>query len=197
MTFSSKEEISAHQPFFTIPNLLSVMRALAGPLVLVLITSETEWTLPFALSLMVMAELSDFFDGEIARRYRQETDLGELVDPVCDSIYHLSVFLAFLAMHWMPAWMLFVIYARDLMVPYVRTFARQAGHDLEVRMSGKIKTCVHAVSQIGIMMFALGLFGNKANMDANLPYILLFLATSASIYSLIDYCAAVRHFVDR
>lgn len=148
-----------------------------------------------ALLLMVLAELSDFIDGEIARRYRQETEIGRLVDPICDSVYHLSVFLAFLAMHWMPAWMLFVIYARDLIVPYVRTFARQAGHDLQIRMSGKIKTSVHAIAQIGIMMIALGLFGQNISVDGSLSLLLLLAATGASVYSLVDYCYSVRHFI--
>lgn len=197
MTLSRKEELTPNQALYTVPNLLSVLRALAGPLVLGLITSETSWALFLALGVMGAAELSDIFDGEIARRYGQETDLGELVDPVCDSIYHLSVFLAFLAMHWMPAWMLFVIYARDLIVPYARTFARQAGYELEVRRSGKIKTALHAVSQIGVMLCALGFLGEKGTMEAGLPFVLLCGATAASIYSLIDYCVAVRHLVTR
>ncbi|MFM7084176.1 MAG: CDP-alcohol phosphatidyltransferase family protein [Hyphomicrobium sp.] len=197
MTFSTKGEISQPHPLYTIPNVLSLIRGLTGPLVLALITSGTPWTFTLALGLMVLAELSDFFDGEIARRYQQETELGKLVDPICDSIYHLSVFLAFLAMHWMPAWMLFVIYARDLIVPYLRTFARQGGHDLQIRTSGKIKTAVHALAQIGVMLIALGYFGQKITTEGMMPYLLLLLATGASVYSLVDYCNSVRHFITR
>lgn len=197
MTISTNGEMSQPHPLFTIPNVLSFIRGLTGPLVLALITSASSWAFILALCLMILAELSDFFDGEIARRYRQETELGRLVDPICDSIYHLSVFLAFLAMHWMPAWMLFVIYARDLIVPYLRTFARQAGHDLQIRSSGKIKTAVHAVAQIGIMMTALGMFGDKFTTEGFLPYFLLLLATAASLYSLADYCLSIRHFITR
>ena len=102
----------------TIPNMLSLVRGLLGPVVLTLILSEASWGLWTALALMIIAEATDYIDGEIARRYDQESEIGRLADPVCDSVYHLSVFLAFLAMGWMAAWMLFVIYARDLMVPY-------------------------------------------------------------------------------
>lgn len=195
MTISTKGEMSQTHPLYTVPNVLSIIRGLTGPLVLALITFATTWSFTLALSLMVLAELSDFFDGEIARRYSQETEFGRLVDPICDSIYHLSVFLAFMAMHWMPAWMLFVIYARDLIVPYVRTFARQAGHDLQIRTSGKIKTAVHAVTQIGVMTIALGIFGQNMTTGGQFPFVLLLFATGASIYSLVDYCFAVRHLI--
>jgi CDP-diacylglycerol--glycerol-3-phosphate 3-phosphatidyltransferase len=144
---------------------------------------------------MIVAEATDYIDGEIARRYDQESEIGRLADPVCDSIYHLSVFLAFLAMGWMAAWMLFVIYARDLMVPYLRAFARQSGHELNVLASGKIKTAVHAVAQLGIVAIALGLLGSEIRIDGPAPTILLIAAIAASVYSLADYVAEVGRLV--
>ncbi len=179
----------------TIPNMLSPVRGLLGPVVLTLILSEATWGLWTALALMIVAEATDYIDGEIARRYDQESEIGRLADPVCDSIYHLSVFLAFLAMGWMAAWMLFVIYARDLMVPYLRAFARQSGHELNVLASGKIKTAVHAVAQLGIVAIALGLLGSEIRIDGPAPTILLIAAIAASVYSLADYVAEVGRLV--
>jgi CDP-diacylglycerol--glycerol-3-phosphate 3-phosphatidyltransferase len=179
----------------TIPNMLSLVRGLLGPIVLTLILSEASWGLWTALALMIIAEATDYIDGEIARRYDQESEIGRLADPVCDSVYHLSVFLAFLAMGWMAAWMLFVIYARDLMVPYLRAFARQSGHDLKVLTSGKIKTAVHAVAQVGIVAIALGLLGSDIRIDGPAPTVLLIAAIAASVYSLADYVAEVGRLV--
>jgi CDP-diacylglycerol--glycerol-3-phosphate 3-phosphatidyltransferase len=185
----------AANAFATIPNLLSLVRGLLGPVVLTLILSEASWALWTALGLMIVAEATDYVDGEIARRYNQESEIGRLADPVCDSVYHLSVFLAFLAMGWMAAWMLFVIYARDLMVPYLRAFARQSGHDLTVLASGKIKTAVHAVAQVGIVAIALGLLGSDIRIDGPAPTVLLIAAIAASVYSLADYVAEVGRLV--
>lgn len=179
----------------TIPNLLSLLRGLLGPVVLALILAETSWALWTALALMLFAEATDYMDGEVARRFDQESELGRLADPVCDSVYHLSVFLAFLAMGWMAAWMLFIIYARDLMVPYLRAFARQSGHELQVLASGKVKTAIHATAQIGIVAIALGLFGPAIRMDGPAPTVLLLAAIAASIYSLADYVAEVGRLV--
>jgi CDP-diacylglycerol--glycerol-3-phosphate 3-phosphatidyltransferase len=189
------ERNGATNALATIPNMLSLVRGLLGPVVLTLILSEAPWALWVALGLMIVAEVTDYIDGEIARRYGQESEIGRLADPVCDSIYHLSVFLAFLAMGWMAAWMLFIIYARDLMVPYLRAFARQSGHDLRILVSGKVKTAVHAVAQIGIVAIALGLFGNDIRIDGPAPTVLLIAAVAASVYSLADYVAEVGRLV--
>lgn len=189
------ERNGATNTLATIPNVLSLIRGLLGPVVLTLILSETTWGLWTALGLMVVAEATDYVDGEIARRFDQESEIGRLADPVCDSVYHLSVFLAFLAMGWMSAWMLFVIYARDLMVPYLRAFARQSGHDLKVLASGKVKTAVHAAAQLFIVAIALGLLGPDVRVDGPAPTILLLAAIAASVYSLVDYVAETGRLV--
>ena len=189
------ERNGATNALATIPNLLSLMRGLLGPVVLTLILSETTWALWAALGLMFLAEATDYIDGEVARRFDQESEIGRLVDPVCDSVYHLSVFLAFLAMGWMAAWMLFIIYARDLMVPYLRAFARQSGHDLKLLTSGKVKTAVHAVAQIGVVSIALGLFGPDVRIGGPAPTFLLIAAIAASVYSLADYVAETGRLV--
>ncbi len=186
---------SPRDTVLTVPNILSLARALCGPLVLALITTGQHGAMATALVLMIVAELSDLLDGALARRMGQETEFGRLIDPVCDSVYHLSVFLAFLVMGWMPAWMLFIIYARDLMVPYLRTFARQAGHDLQVRTSGRIKTVVHAAAQISIVAIALQMFGPSVSLSGSVPMQLLLLAIAASIYSLADYALEVSRLV--
>jgi CDP-diacylglycerol--glycerol-3-phosphate 3-phosphatidyltransferase len=191
----SVERSGANNALATIPNLLSLVRGLLGPVVLTLILSEAPWGLWSALALMLVAEATDYFDGEVARRYGQETEIGRLADPVCDSVYHLSVFLAFLALGWMAAWMLFIIYARDLMVPYLRAFARQSGHELKVLASGKIKTAVHAMAQIAVVTIALGLWGSDIRIDGPAPTILMIAAVAASVYSLADYIAEVGRLV--
>jgi CDP-diacylglycerol--glycerol-3-phosphate 3-phosphatidyltransferase len=181
----------------TIPNALSIARGLSGPIIMALIAHRTPWSLLTALFLMIAAEFSDFMDGVIARRLNQESQIGRLIDPICDSIYHLSVFLAFLYNGWMPAWMLFVIYSRDLAVPYIRAFAKQGGHDIWVRSSGKVKTAVHAAAQLGVVAIALGFLGDWSSFGSEVTRGLLLAATLASLYSLLDYGWAVARLLRR
>ncbi|MET0568441.1 MAG: CDP-diacylglycerol--glycerol-3-phosphate 3-phosphatidyltransferase [Hyphomicrobiaceae bacterium] len=198
MSISDGRELRHMEPsnaLVTIPNVLSIVRGCLGPVVMALITLNVTWALVTALVLMVLAEASDVVDGIIARRFQQESQLGRLIDPICDSIYHLSVFLAFLYNGWMPAWMLFIVYSRDLAIPYLRAFAKQAGHDIWVRNSGKVKTAAHAVAQIGVVLIALGLIGKPTILGLDLSRALLLLAAAASLYSLADYAQAVLKLV--
>lgn len=179
----------ASSRWVTLPNALSILRLILAPIVVWLVLSGSVAALGLALVLMVMAELTDFLDGYLARALRQESEIGRLIDPICDVIYHVSVFLAFVKQGWMAPWMLFVIYARDLGVPYVRTLARQRGIDIGVRFSGKIKTGVHGVAQITVVLVALG-YVSQTFLGFDTIFVVLLAATVISLISLADYTLA-------
>lgn len=179
----------ASSRWVTLPNALSLLRLVLAPIVVWLVLSGSLAALALALVLMVIAELTDFFDGFLARALRQESEIGRLIDPVCDVIYHVSVFLAFVKQGWMAPWMLFVIYARDLGVPYVRTLARQRGVDIGVRYSGKIKTAVHGIAQITVVLVALG-YCSQTIAGFDTIFAVLLAATIISLVSLADYTMA-------
>ncbi|MBU2531807.1 MAG: CDP-diacylglycerol--glycerol-3-phosphate 3-phosphatidyltransferase [Alphaproteobacteria bacterium] len=176
--------------WLTLPNALSILRLILAPIVVWLVLTGSVTALTLAVALMVVAELTDFFDGYLARALKQESDIGRVIDPVCDVIYHVSVFLAFVRQGWMAPWMLFLIYARDLGVPYLRTLARQRGVDIGVRWSGKIKTAVHGVAQILVVLVALGFMPQTMAGGFDTVFALLLVATLASLVSLADYASA-------
>ena len=181
---------SVSSRWVTLPNALSILRLVLAPIVVWLVLSGSVPALGLALVLMVIAELTDFLDGFLARSLRQESELGRLIDPVCDVIYHVSVFLAFVKQGWMAPWMLFVVYARDLGVPYLRTLARQRGIDIGVRYSGKVKTAVHGIVQITVVLVALGYVSDTIFGSAETIFVALLAATMVSIWSLADYARA-------
>lgn len=180
----------ASSRWLTLPNVLSLLRLALAPVVVWLVLEGSMSGLVAAVVLMVIAELTDFFDGFLARALRQESEIGRLIDPVCDVIYHVSVFLAFVKQGWMAPWMLVVIYARDLGVPYLRTLARQRGIDIGVRYSGKIKTAVHGIAQITVVLVALGLVSQSFVMGIDTIFLVLLVATITSVVSLADYAMA-------
>ncbi|MGD9830264.1 MAG: CDP-alcohol phosphatidyltransferase family protein [Hyphomicrobiaceae bacterium] len=182
-------------PIATLPNVISLLRALSGPIVLSMIMAGSESLLVAAFAVMALAGASDFLDGFLARRLGVESELGSVVDAVCDSIYHLSVFLAFLALHWLPAWMLFLIYARELIVPYLRTFVRQTGRTLSIRQSGKVKSAVHGLCQMAVVGLAIFQASPVALESDGRVLALMGLATLASVVSLIDYIIAAQRIV--
>ena len=73
-----------------------------------------------ALVACIIACLTDFYDGYIARKYNLITDLGKLLDPIADKILVIAAFLAFVEMRLIPAWMVAVIIFRELVITGIR-----------------------------------------------------------------------------
>lgn len=109
--------------------------------------------LPYVLMFLLgMSEFSDAFDGYIARKYNQVTDLGKILDPMADSIYRISVFLTFtLEPIRVPMILIFVFLYRDSVISTLRTICALRGFTLAARMSGKIKAVIQAIAAFSII----------------------------------------------
>jgi CDP-diacylglycerol---glycerol-3-phosphate 3-phosphatidyltransferase len=108
-----------------IPNLLSIFRILlVPPLVVVLLTKfeGKEW---WGLGLFLLAALMDFLDGFLARKRKEVTRLGTLLDPAADKILISAAFISLVELdsRVVPAWMVVVIIAREFAVTSLRSFA--------------------------------------------------------------------------
>ncbi len=131
---------------FTNPaNLLTVSRLLALPLVWVGMVLYTPQSLVMALIITIIAELTDVADGYVARRFKLKSDLGGLLDPLADSVFHLGIFTALAMVGVVPIWLLFILAGRDIVVGYCRMLARGSGNSGHARLPGKLKTITHGV----------------------------------------------------
>lgn len=111
--------------------------------------------LPIVLGFLLgVSELSDAFDGYLARKYNQVTDLGKILDPMADSIYRISVFLTFtLEPVKIPVGLVFVFLYRDSVVSTLRTICALKGFALAARKSGKAKAVIQAFSAFIVLGF--------------------------------------------
>ena len=173
-----------------LPNLLSLGRIFCGPLVMLLISMESQTALAVTLIVMLVSEVSDLADGHIARRYSATSNFGKIVDPLADSLYRAMVFLAFLDAGWMPLWMVAIIVSRDILVSYLRIFSQQNGITLSARTSGKIKAVVQGIVQIATVgaFFIFGL--DPAH------WVGLLIATLVTAWSAVDYTIGFLRSVD-
>ncbi len=133
----------------TTPNLISLARALAGVVVLLLLTNPSLANFVIAIAIMIVAELSDVLDGVIARYFGETSELGRYLDPTCDTLYHVFVFLGFLANGWASPWTVLLIYSVEIVIPYLRTLARQNGTPLAASgWTEHVKNLVHGIAQV-------------------------------------------------
>lgn len=157
--------------------------------------------LPYVLLFLLgVSELSDAFDGYVARRYNQVTDLGKILDPMADSIYRISVFLTFTRPPVnLPLLLVFVFLYRDSVISTLRTICALRGFTLAARSSGKIKAVIQASSSFIILLlmipFSLGFIDQKT-----LRYTSTSIVAVAAIYALysgVEYIYSNREYVLR
>lgn len=113
-----------------------------GLTVLFVIALNCQWHLSHtaALVLFVIAGVTDFFDGAIARRYRSVTDFGKLMDPLVDKIMIAAAFISLVPLGAIPAWAATIVVARDFLITGLRLLASSKGQVLPAENLGKHKT---------------------------------------------------------
>lgn len=158
-------------------------------------------TLPYLLLFLFgISELSDAFDGYIARKYNEVTDLGKILDPMADSIYRISVFLTFtLPPIRLPMILIFIILYRDSVVSTLRTICALKGFALAARASGKIKAVVQAIAAFIIILLLIP-YSLGSMEEETLHKISTIVVSIASVYTLfsgVDYIYANREYIAR
>lgn len=132
-----------------LPNKLTMARVVMIPLFLLLLYLGMDWP---ALIVFVAASLTDMLDGKIARKYHLVTDFGKFADPLADKLLVTSAFVWFVEVGIMPAWICFVILAREFIVTGLRIVAIEKGRVIAAGMLGKVKTTVQMVSIVLILI---------------------------------------------
>ncbi len=154
--------------------------------------------------LFLIIELSDIFDGIIARKKMMVSALGKVLDPFADALAHSTYFIILFDRGIIPVWIFTLLIYRDLLQGFIRVRAAYSGIALQARASGKIKTVVQSVC-VGLLFFerlmdafhVRGLFildGNGAvlyTVAVHWLYVLApYIILAVSVISIADYIQA-------
>ena len=165
----------------TLPDQLTVARALSVPLVVLLY----EWNFPnhdyWATGVFIVAMTTDWFDGRIARRRGVTSPIGSLLDPIADKVLVLAVLVMLIEDGIWPAWMVAAIVAREILISGLRLAAMELGVVIAARDLGKLKTWAQAVAA------ALGGFAAAGAWDDSIAWWALLVALVLTWVSGIDY----------
>jgi CDP-diacylglycerol--glycerol-3-phosphate 3-phosphatidyltransferase len=173
---------------WTLPNALSSFRILVIPFIVYLLTFPDPFSSAVAAVVFLLASLTDYFDGYLARRHRTVSAVGKILDPLADKLMIIAVLIMLAAMDrpgqpTVPAWLVVVVVAREIAVTILRGVALTEGIVMEAEMLGKYKLVLQTFSVFGLMLhysywgidfYAAGLY-------------FLFLATVLALWSGIDY----------
>jgi CDP-diacylglycerol--glycerol-3-phosphate 3-phosphatidyltransferase len=171
-----------------IPNILAFIRLLLAPLMFMLLVNQDSsifegihpsWLNYFAGFIFVIASVTDFFDGYIARTFNQITVMGQILDPLADKMLTLAGFLGLMMQGVASPWAIYLILTRELFITGLRVSAISEGIDISASILGKIKTVVQMIA-IGFLL-----------MRWSGGEILLWIAVILTLYSGYEY---VRDF---
>lgn len=114
---------------------------------------ESNYWMWLALVLFIIASVSDFVDGAIARKYNQVSVLGKFLDPLADKLLVIAVMCVFCQWGLMPAWALMIVLTREFAVTGLRLIAVGKGNVIAAGRSGKIKTASTMIGLCFMMAF--------------------------------------------
>ncbi|MEX1119740.1 MAG: CDP-diacylglycerol--glycerol-3-phosphate 3-phosphatidyltransferase [Terrimicrobiaceae bacterium] len=124
----------------TLPNQLTLLRLALTVVFVVCLTVEVPFGRTFAFLVFVLATITDYLDGVLARRLGQITDFGKLMDPLADKVLTASAFICLIPAVDFPAWAVIIIIAREFLITGLRLLAGAKGVLLPAERLGKHKT---------------------------------------------------------
>ena len=142
---------------YTIPNLLSLFRILIIPVLVYLLTFPDRASALLAAALFLVASVTDYFDGYLARRHKTVSDVGKILDPLADKLMVASALIMLAAIDRpqepsVPAWLVVVVLARETAVTVLRGIALTEGIVMQSETLGKYKFILQAFAVVGLLV---------------------------------------------
>lgn len=142
---------------WTLPNLLSLFRIAIIPILVYLLTFPDPLSALLAAFLFLVAALTDYFDGYLARRNRTVSDFGRILDPLADKLMIVAALIMLAAMDrpgepGVPAWLVVLVVTRETAVTIIRGIALTEGIVMEAEALGKYKLILQAVAVFALLV---------------------------------------------
>ncbi|MBQ2842125.1 MAG: CDP-diacylglycerol--glycerol-3-phosphate 3-phosphatidyltransferase [Clostridia bacterium] len=181
-----------------LPNKLTVLRMILTPFYLAAMLVEFKYHYLVALVIFAVASITDFLDGNIARKNNLVTTFGKLCDPVADKMLTTAALLAFMQLGLCNIWVVMIILTREFLVTSFRLVSSAQGVVIPAGILGKIKTVSQMVFSIVIM---LGLFVSEFvafdfDTFSLVSNILLWITAVLTVVSGIKYIVDGKKVID-
>jgi CDP-diacylglycerol---glycerol-3-phosphate 3-phosphatidyltransferase len=163
-----------------LPNQLTTLRIILTPVFLFLFISDDPLLKQISLAVYIVAAITDWYDGWLARKFNYITTWGKFMDPLADKILTSTAFFAFVAIGVLQLWMVIIVVFRDIFVTGLRLFAEWQKKTFTTNKLAKIKTLV----QMFFIFYLLIVYTLKENffIKENLSKVIEYLTNENLIY---------------
>jgi len=162
--------------------------------------SEWIW-ICFGIALLI--ELSDLFDGMLARARKEVTDFGKVADPVADSVSRQTVFISFMLTGIIPLWMYLIFFYRDAFMQLLRIVCASSGVVLAARKSGKAKAVLQGIATFAVLIAIIIMQKSSGGAEAKIwrgehpGFWIMLIPAIYTLLSVIDYIIPNRKLIVR
>lgn len=191
----------------TLPNQLTILRIILTPVFLYLFLSEDPLFIQISLGVFIIAALTDWYDGWLARKYNYITDWGKFWDPLADKILTSTAFVGFIILGKLELWMVLLIVLRDFLITILRSYADYKKMVFPTSRYAKWKTAI----QMTFLYYLLLIYtfmntehiykGNEEIFamlyNDNLIYFIMLFVTIITVHSGITYVLKNRIIIRR
>ncbi|MFV0394060.1 MAG: CDP-diacylglycerol--glycerol-3-phosphate 3-phosphatidyltransferase [Coprobacillaceae bacterium] len=169
-----------------LPNKLTIFRMLMVPLFVVCLMSDNTMGTNFALIIFIIASLTDFADGYIARKYNLITDFGKLLDPIADKLLVSAGLICFVQLGVLDSWIVIVLLGREFIMSAVRMLGVKNNVVIKASKWGKWKTVIQ-MALIFYLLFPWQSFSFDLQIVEIVKILLIYGSLFLSVYSLVRY----------
>jgi CDP-diacylglycerol--glycerol-3-phosphate 3-phosphatidyltransferase len=166
----------------SIPNSLTALRILSIPILIAVLLSQFDGKNLVAFAIFLLAALTDMLDGFFARRKKQTSVFGQLLDPLADKLLITAAFICLVELGAVSAWMVIVIIGREIAVTGFRAIASSKGINISASLLGKIKMILETIT-ISILILGEKILGQFYFLSR----VGLWLVIAAAIISAAEY----------
>lgn len=124
----------------SIPNSLTTLRIILTPVFVILLLSESTLSKQISLIVYLIAAITDWYDGWVARKFGYSSRWGKFFDPLADKILSLAALFTFVSLGLIDSWLVWIIFVRDVLITSLRAFAEIKNQPIVTSKSAQAKT---------------------------------------------------------
>lgn len=178
------------------PNKLTLMRMILVPFFMFFMMFDNTLFYAIGITIFIIASITDWIDGYLARKNNQITSFGKFMDPLADKMLTTAAFLILMYWDLISPWVLMIVLAREFMVSGIRLVAVTEGEVIAASMWGKAKTVSQMIAIIiSLLIIALPIPEYLDGYCVIIINILVWISTVLTIISGADYLFKNKHFI--